>query len=294
MENSGIGSWLQRRRPKSGSKTALIFGDHQLSYEEFAERSDKLANALNAGGVAKGDRVAYLGENHPSFLETLFACGQLGAIFVPLNTRLAPPELTFQLEDCGAVALIHSASLSGLAASAAEGTRVSRRIVVGDSFPHRNTAAVSDTGNEPPTAADDYEDVVASGAPLHVDAVVGLDDGAMILYTSGTTGRPKGALLTHGNITWNCINVVVDFDFSSSDVALMISPMFHVASLDMGVLPTLLKGEQWSSSRSSTPNVPWNSSRSTGPPPSAACPPPTRCSASILHGRRRTSAPSTS
>ncbi len=64
----------------------------------------------------------------------------------------------------------------------------------------------------------------------------------MILYTSGTTGRPKGALLTHGNVTWNCLNVMVDFDFSSHDVALMISPMFHVASLDMGVLPTLLKG----------------------------------------------------
>ena len=64
----------------------------------------------------------------------------------------------------------------------------------------------------------------------------------MILYTSGTTGSPKGALLTHGNITWNCINVLVDFDFASTDVALMISPMFHVASLDMGVLPTLLKG----------------------------------------------------
>jgi fatty-acyl-CoA synthase len=64
----------------------------------------------------------------------------------------------------------------------------------------------------------------------------------MILYTSGTTGQPKGALLTHGNITWNCFNVIVDFDFSSTDIALMISPMFHVAALDMGVLPTLLKG----------------------------------------------------
>ena len=61
--------------------------------------------------MAKGDRVAYLGENHPSFLETLFACGQLGAIFVPLNTRLAPPEIQFQLQDCGAAALIHAQAL---------------------------------------------------------------------------------------------------------------------------------------------------------------------------------------
>ncbi len=141
MENFGIGSWLQRRRPKSGSKIALISGDRQLSYAEFAERSDRLANALKAGGVAKGDRVAYLGDNHPAFLETLFACGQLGAIFVPLNTRLAPPEINFQLADCGAVALIHSAGLNGLAASGAEGTRVSRRIVVGDSLPGESTAA---------------------------------------------------------------------------------------------------------------------------------------------------------
>jgi fatty-acyl-CoA synthase len=91
-------------------------------------------------------------------------------------------------------------------------------------------------------AVEGCDDVVASGTDQQIDEPVGLDDGAMILYTSGTTGRPKGALLTHGNVTWNCINVIVDFDFSSQDVALMISPMFHVASLDMGVLPTLLKG----------------------------------------------------
>ncbi|WP_028264807.1 acyl-CoA synthetase [Arthrobacter sp. MA-N2] len=242
MENFGIGSWLQRRRPKSGSKIALVSGDRYISYEEFSERTDRLANALSAGGVAKGDRVAYLGENDPAFLETLFACGQLGAIFVPLNTRLAPREIAFQLADSGAVALIHAASLSGLAASGAKGTQVTRRVVVGDSIPGDGSPPLGDEVCEGPTAAEDYEAVVASGAPLHLDEEVGLDDGAMILYTSGTTGRPKGALLTHGNITWNCINVIVDFDFSSTDVALMISPMFHVASLDMGVLPTLLKG----------------------------------------------------
>ncbi|MEZ2392052.1 o-succinylbenzoate--CoA ligase [bacterium RCC_150] len=235
MDNFGIGSWLQRRRPKSATKIALVCGNRQLSYAEFAERSVRLANALRDRGVAKGDRIAYLGENHPAFLETLFACGQLGAIFVPLNTRLASPEISFQLEDSGAVALIHSSSLAALASRAAEGAPLRRRIAVVD-------AVRGDSGSETPTAAEDYETVVASGTTEFVDEEVGLDDGAMILYTSGTTGRPKGALLTHGNITWNCLNVIVDFDFSSADVALMISPMFHVASLDMGVLPTLLKG----------------------------------------------------
>ena len=247
MENSGIGSWLQRRRPKSGSRTALICGDRELNYEQFAERADRLANAFKDRGIAKGDRVAYLGENHPAFLETLFACGILGAIFVPLNTRLAPPEIQYQLQDCSAAALIHAASLGDLARSGASGTAVGRLVAVDDKFVDGDkaggasgAAAAGGPGGHP--LQEDFEDVVASGASQPLDEEVGLDDGAMILYTSGTTGRPKGALLTHGNITWNCINVIVDFDFSSTDVALMMSPMFHVASLDMGVLPTLLKG----------------------------------------------------
>ncbi|MEV7133466.1 long-chain fatty acid--CoA ligase [Arthrobacter sp. NPDC093128] len=238
MENFGIGSWLQRRRPKSGNKTAIIAGNRELSYEQLAERSIRLANAFRDRGVGRGDRVAYLGENDPSFLETLFACGILGAIFVPLNTRLAPPEIQFQLQDCGAVLLVHADSLSELAVRGGAATAVRRRIAV-----DRSPGAVpAESETEGATAAEDYEAVVASGAEVAPDEPVGLDDGAMILYTSGTTGQPKGALLTHGNITWNCINVIVDFDFASTDVALMISPMFHVASLDMGVLPTLLKG----------------------------------------------------
>lgn len=236
MDNNGVGSWLHRRRQKSGSKAALISGDRTLGYTELAGRTDRLANALRDRGVAKGDRVAYLGENHPSFVETFFACGLLGAIFVPLNTRLAAPELQFQLQDSGARLLVNAAVLEEVASSAAETTAVTRRFVLAPDGGTEGSAV------KPSSAVERYDEVLSAAGAGHPDVAVTLDDGAMILYTSGTTGKPKGALLTHGNITWNCFNTVVDMDLNRNDVALMISPLFHVASLDMGLLPMLLKG----------------------------------------------------
>ncbi|MEV7660698.1 o-succinylbenzoate--CoA ligase [Paenarthrobacter sp. NPDC089316] len=236
MDNNGVGSWLHRRRSKSGAKTALIYGGQKLSYLELADRADRLANALMARGVTKGDRVAYLGENHPAFVETFFACGLVGALFVPLNTRLAAPELQFQLQDSGARLLISAAALEPVAAAAVADTAVAHRLVV---VPDDDPGS---SGIKPPSGVEHYGEVIGAADSTPTDTVVTLDDGAMILYTSGTTGKPKGALLTHGNITWNCINTVVDMDLSRNDVALMISPLFHVASLDMGLLPMLLKG----------------------------------------------------
>ncbi len=236
MDNNGVGSWLHRRRIKSGTKTAIISGEHTVSYAELAERTDRLANALKGRGVGKGDRVAYLGENHPSFVETFFACGMLGAIFVPLNTRLAAPELQFQLQDSGARTLISAASLEVVAAASCLDTEVTHRLVVAPDD------VADDSALKLPSGVEHYGEVLDAATAATLDVAVTLEDGAMILYTSGTTGKPKGALLTHGNITWNCFNTVVDMDLNRNDVALMISPLFHVASLDMGLLPMLLKG----------------------------------------------------
>lgn len=228
MRNQGVGNWIHRRRMKSEARTALIAGDHKQSYEVLADRIDQLAHALQGRGVASGDRVAYLGENHPAFLETLFACGLIGAIFVPLNTRLAPREIQFALQDSESHVFIFSQELQQVATAAVPGTEVEHQFVV-------NTSAADEEMRL-------YENFLNTGARGHQDNKVTLDDPAIILYTSGTTGRPKGAVLTHGNLTWNSLNVIVDYDVVSNDIALMISPMFHVASLGMGVLPTFLKG----------------------------------------------------
>lgn len=223
MENQGLGAWITKRRVKARDTAALIFGDLTLTYAELDERVNRLAHSLAAAGVTKGTRVAYLGENHPAFIEVFFASAELGALFVPLNTRLAPPELHYALEDSGSTVLFHSAALADVASKAAMGLDIELHV-----------ADVPGAGS--------LEGLIAAGAPEFIDVAVDLDDPAIILYTSGTTGHPKGALLLHRNLTWNCFNVLVDYDVTSSTVALMISPMFHVAALGMGVFPVLLQG----------------------------------------------------
>lgn len=91
MRNHGIGSWTARRARKSPDRMALVHGATRRTYAQLHDRTTRLAHHLRSLGVRPGDRVAFLGPNHPAFLETLFASGQLGAVFLPLNTRLAQP-----------------------------------------------------------------------------------------------------------------------------------------------------------------------------------------------------------
>ncbi|MEU6350993.1 o-succinylbenzoate--CoA ligase [Streptomyces sp. NPDC047072] len=220
MRNEGLGSWPARRARKTPHRTALIHGDTTLSYAGLHTRTTRLAHALRARGIRRGDRVAYLGPNHPSYLETLFAAGVLGAVFVPLNTRLAGPEIAYQLSDSGARALIYGPASKGLVAGLPGSTDVRTYVEVGA----------------------EYEELLAAAPTEPIDEPVTPDDTCIIMYTSGTTGRPKGAMLTHGNLTWNAINVLVDTDLIADERALVSAPLFHTAGLNMLTLPVLLKG----------------------------------------------------
>ncbi|WP_370416042.1 long-chain fatty acid--CoA ligase [Streptomyces fradiae] len=221
MRNEGLGSWPARRARKTPHRTALIHQADAFTYAELHERTTRLAHALRAAGVRRGDRVAYLGRNHPAFLETLFAAGLLGAVFVPLNTRLTAPEIAYQLTDSGSRALLHSPELAAVAAVAAESGGARTVVEVGGAA---------------------YEELLAGAATAPIDEPVSPDDLCIIMYTSGTTGRPKGAMLTHGNIVWNAVNVLVDHDLVADETALVSAPLFHTGALNMLTLPVLLKG----------------------------------------------------
>ncbi|WP_369226840.1 long-chain fatty acid--CoA ligase [Streptomyces sp. R39] len=220
MRNEGLGSWPARRARKTPHRTALVSGEQSADYRTLYTRTTRLAHALRARGIRRGDRIGYLGPNHPAYLETLFAAGTLGAVFVPLNTRLAGPEIAYQLADSGAKALLYGPSHAGLVAGLPGTSDVRTYVEVGA----------------------EYEELLAAAAEDPIDEPVVPDDTCIIMYTSGTTGRPKGAMLTHGNLTWNALNVLVDTDLIADERALVSAPLFHTAGLNMLTLPVLLKG----------------------------------------------------
>jgi fatty-acyl-CoA synthase len=219
MRNQGTGSWPARRARMTPGQTAIVHEGQRYSYADVYDRASRAARVLRDLGVGHGDRVAYLGRNLPSLPETLFAAGMLGAVFVPLNTRLAAPELAVLIGDCEPSVLIWD---TGLAKTVSD---LSHLVLVRHVIP---------TGR--------YESLIGSTAAADLDEPVGLDELCMIQYTSGTSGRPKGVLLSHSNIAWNSYNMLIDVDVRVDEVSLVSAPMFHTAALNQLFLPTFLKG----------------------------------------------------
>lgn len=221
-----LAATLLRRADLNPDRIALIFEGQQIRFGEFGDRVRRQANLFRSEGVCVGDRVGYLGFNHPALLETMFAAQALGAIFVPLNFRLTAQELTFIINDAGIHTLVVDDAL---------------RPVLEPAMP--NVCCKHYFCSE--SDASGWRHLMterAAAEPLAKAVSVDQHDVALIMYTSGTTGLPKGAMLTHGNILWNNINAMLAFGSSRDDVILTAAPLFHIGGLNVMTLSSFHVG----------------------------------------------------
>ncbi|MFJ8250846.1 AMP-binding protein [Streptomyces sp. NPDC094466] len=219
-----------------GGATALVYEDSRTTYRQLDQRIDALAAVLGAGGVRRGDRVAWLGRNSAMLLCTALATLRLGAVFVPLNFRLTAGEVRDVLEDCGVHSLLAEADHAEALADAGADRGVRRRLLV-DTDPFAPRAATVPEHWQPLSAASARTD---APPPAGV-AVAGRDTG-LLIYTSGSTGRPKGVALSHGNLWWHDAATSRVIDTRLRDTALVVAPMFHIAGLSGFTLGTLAHG----------------------------------------------------
>lgn len=219
-----IGFLLTKASQLHGHRLAILYGEQQFTYAELHQRVGRVAQALRTLGTRQGDRVAILQRNGPALLETMFACFRIGATTVPINVRLHPEEVAFICQDSGVKVLVASSEYATSAVRAREQTPGLQLVGVG-SIP----------------GALDYEHLIADADPLTTDAEVDPNDVAWLFYTSGTTGKPKGAMLTHRNLLAMTMNYYGDvYPLIPEDIVLHGAPLTHGSGLY--ALPALAKG----------------------------------------------------
>jgi fatty-acyl-CoA synthase len=188
----------------------------RLDFADLAERANAIAHALHDTGVRPSDRVAWLGLNHPAQIALLFALARLGAVLVPLNHRLSPIEWASVLKDCQPTLLVHDEACADAAQGLARTTGAQAR--------HVQTLPVQ--------------------APAHGPGVGTTHHPLLLVYTSGTTGAPKGAVHTQGNLLANMAIAAQVQGLNANDTVLTVLPLFHVGGLCIQTLPALSVGAQ--------------------------------------------------
>lgn len=208
-----LSTWIERHAAFQPRKAAIRFEQHAIDYVTLAQRVRGAAGMLAKAGVVEGDRVAYLGLNRPEMIELVFACARLGAMLVPLNWRLAPPEHAYILENAEPrLIVVEQGYRAGIESSLPA-------VVLGNELEHWPEAG----------------DAPANGDP---------DSAILLVYTSGTTGKPKGAVLTQDAILCNALMSVHAHDLGSGDRVLTVLPMFHVGAMNIQTLPALHAGAE--------------------------------------------------
>ena len=222
-------SWvgvLEHHAQRAATKALAVSSQGTVTYGDMVAWSGRLAAGLADRGVARGDVVAVLSYNSTEFLATIFAANHLGAIAMPINWRLAAAELRYLLEHSDAKVLVCDGALVPLADDAIVGSAISIVKVVVDAD----------------AAGDwvDFVDLEGSPAPRRVE--MRADDVHRLMYTSGTTGRPKGVMLTHSNLAWKNFAHITEFGFTAADVGLACGPLYHVGALDLVTTTMIASG----------------------------------------------------
>ncbi|MCW3041770.1 MAG: acyl-CoA synthetase [Solirubrobacterales bacterium] len=225
-----LAAWFTARARTTPERPAVTFEGRTQTFGELDDRIRRLATALTDGGVGPGDRVGFLGHNQPQLLEGLFATAAIGAVYVPLNFRCTGPELAYMITHAGVhTMLADSAHTATIDAVRPELAGVQRFI------------AVDGAGGDP-DGWEGWEDLVARSTPIAELATAAAEECAVIMFTSGTTGKPKGAMLSHAGMWWNNVNFLTTTDLAYDDVSLVVAPLFHIGALNVITLATWIKG----------------------------------------------------
>lgn len=210
--------WLAKKSELYPDKVAVkdVQTENVWTYCELNTRSMQMAQFLSAQGVKKGDRIALLSPNHVSYFDLLFACAKIGAIFVPLNWRLSTKELTYILNYCTPSFLFYHPEF----VKTVESLSISFHVRI-----NVQTSVYTQAFDQPISFA--------------ADESVKMNDPFLIIYTGGTTGKPKGAVLSHNSVFWNAINTITSWELDANDVTAVFLPMFHTGGLNALTIPIL-------------------------------------------------------
>lgn len=230
-----VGGWIAHWAAIQPDALAWSDAERRCSYREAAERVDRLATWLASREVAPGDRVALWLANRGAVLEAVFACARIGAIALPINARLTPFEVAFQLGDATPRVLLVERALRGPATAAIAALRAEAKTPAPLRLEVGREAGEAD-------ADDAYEIALAGASPAPPVRTADPDDPMILMYTSGTTGLPKGALLPHRKTLFNSLNARAAFGIRRDDRVLVVAPLFHSLGLQILALPAIYCG----------------------------------------------------
>lgn len=213
-------SVLAHHASRSPHRPMTVFEGRTTTYGEMLADVVAMATGLAERGVGVGDVIGLLSYNCPEFIQTLFAANYLGAIIMPINWRLAAAEVQYILDHSKAKVLVCDPSLVDVANRATAGLE-----------PHLLRVCLSPEAPDGWVSLPDLLVRPESGGPPPVAREA--DDVQRLMYTSGTTGRPKGVMITHGNLAWKNLAHIVEFGFTSADLGLVCGPLYHVGALDL-------------------------------------------------------------